>query len=83
MLGLKGSHYIPEEIIKRIKLLGIHLEGRLNLDFDFNTLIKKVNKKCHAFARVYYHRKLNKGSSKCNTFITSKFSFFLFCLDVS
>ena len=37
---------------KRVKLLEINLEERLNFDFYVDTLIKKANKKCYALARV-------------------------------
>ena len=37
---------------KRVKLLEINLEERLNFDFYVDTLIKKANKKRYALARV-------------------------------
>ena len=38
--------------MERIKLLGVNSNGRLNFDYHVNTLLKKVNKKYHALARV-------------------------------
>ena len=73
-------------ILKRAKLLGIHLEGKQNFDFYMRKLIEKANKECHTVARVCNHMNLNKRRSKINTFIISKFSSFLsflFCLDAS
>ena len=37
---------------KRVKLLGVNLDGRLNFDFHVNTLLKKGRKKYHALARM-------------------------------
>ena len=71
-----------KKIIKRDKLLGIHLEGRLNLKFYINT-IKKARKKCHALAIVCNYIKLNKRRRIINAFIKPKFSSFLFCPNFS
>ena len=36
---------------KKVKLLGVNLEGGLNFDFHADPLIKKFSKKCYARAR--------------------------------
>ena len=51
-------------ILKRAKLLGIHLEGKQNFDFYMRKLIEKANKECHTVARVCNHMNLNKRRSK-------------------
>ena len=35
-----------------LNFTGVNLEGRLNFDFQVNTLLKKASKKCRALARV-------------------------------
>ena len=36
---------------EKVKLLGVNLENRLNIDFHVNTLLKAASKMYHAFAR--------------------------------
>ena len=46
---------------KRVTLLGVNFDGRLNFDYQVNTLLKKASKKYHALARVckYGHKTNN------------------------
>ena len=60
---------------KRVKLLGVNLEGRLNFDFHMSTLLKKASKKDHAFTRVCNYINKHKRRILMNAFITSQFSY--------
>ena len=68
--------------VKRAKLLGIHLEGGLNVDFCIKTLIK-ASKKYYSLGSVGNYMNLNKRLGKINIFVVSKFSSFLYWVDVS
>ena len=61
--------------VQRVKLLGVNFEGRLNFDYHVNTLLKKANKKYHAFARVCIYMDTQKRRVTTNAFITSQFSY--------
>ena len=37
----------------RVKLLGIHIDNRLNFDYHVSQLCKKASKKLHALARIF------------------------------
>ena len=60
--------------VERVKLLGVNFEGRLNFDYQVNTLLKKANKKYHALARVCNYMGARKRHVLKNAFITSQFS---------
>ena len=51
-------------ILKRAKLLGIHLEGKQNFGFYMSKLIEKAKKECHTVATVCNHMNLNKRCSE-------------------
>ena len=53
---------------KRVKLLEINLEERLNFDFYVDTPIKKASKKCYALARVSNYMDSNKRCVLMNAF---------------
>ena len=38
--------------VNRVKLLGIHIDRRLNFDYYFSQLCKKANKKLHSLTRI-------------------------------
>ena len=38
---------------EKVKLLGIHIDNRLNLDYHISKLCKKAGKKLHALTRVF------------------------------
>ena len=64
---------------KRIKLLGINLEGKLNFDIHLDKLIKMVSKKCHPVASVSNYmdskeRRVLKKACLMNAF-KSQFSY--------
>ena len=48
------TYMFNTDILKeeKVTLLGVNLEGRLNLDFHVKKLLKKASKKYHALARV-------------------------------
>ena len=60
--------------VERVKLLGVNFEGRLNFDYQVNTLLKKANKKYHALTRVCNYMGARKRHVLKNAFITSQFS---------
>ena len=37
----------------KVKLLGIHIDSRLNCDYHVNQLCKKASKKLHALTRIF------------------------------
>ena len=68
--------------MERVKFPGVNIEGRLNFDYDVNTLLKKANKKHHTLARVcklHGHKK-----TTCSNECFYNISVFLLssCLDV-
>ena len=56
-------------------MLGVNFEGRLNFDYQVNTLLKKANKKNHALARVCNYLDTKKRRVLMKAFITSQFSY--------
>ena len=55
----------------RVKLLGIHIDNRLNLDYHVSQLRKKASKKLHELARISKHVETSKhrvlvNSCSCN-----------------
>ena len=61
--------------LERVKLLGVNFEGRLNFDYQVNTLLKKANKNNHALARVCNYLDTKKRRVLMKAFITSQFSY--------
>ena len=59
----------------RVKLLGIHIDNRLNFDYDVSQLCKKASKKLHALARILKYVETSKRRVLVNSFITSQFSY--------
>ena len=60
---------------ERVKLVGVNLEGRLNFNFNKNSLLKKTSKKYHTLARVCNYMNKKKRCILMNAFITSQFSY--------
>ena len=56
-------------------MLGVNFEGRLNFDYQVNTLLKKANKNNHALARVCNYLDTKKRRVLMKAFITSQFSY--------
>ena len=59
----------------RVKLLGIHMDNRLNFDYHVSQLGKKASKKLHVLARIFKYVETSKRSVLVNSFITSQFSY--------
>ena len=57
-----------------VKLLGIHIDNRLNFDYHVCQLCKKSSKKLHALARIFRYVETSKRRVLVNSFITSQFS---------
>ena len=58
----------------RVKLLGIHIDDRLNFDYHVSQLCKKASKKLHALARIFKYVETSKRRILVNAFI-SQFSY--------
>ena len=61
----------------RVKLLGIHMNNRLNFDYHVSQLCKKASKKLHALARIFKYVETSKRSILVSAFIISQFSYCL------
>ena len=81
---LIGSSKVPVDIqisnIKvtsesRVKLLGIHIDNRLNFDYHVSQLCKKASKKLQALARIFRYVETSKRRVLVNSFIISQFSY--------
>ena len=58
--------------VNRIKLPGIHIDGRLNLYYQVSQLYKRVNKKIHAMTRICkYMGQEKEKKEKRKTFMTA------------
>ena len=54
---------------EKVKLLGIHRDNRLNVDY-----LKKGGKKLHALTRVFKYMNISQRKLIANAFIMSQFS---------
>ena len=59
----------------RVKLLGIHIENRLNFEYHVSPLCKKASKKLHELARIFKYVETSKRRVLVNSFITPQFSY--------
>ena len=59
----------------RVKLLGIHIDNRLNFDYHVSQLCKKASKKLHALAGIFKYVETSKRRVLVNSFIKSQFSY--------
>ena len=59
----------------KVKLLGVHIDNRLNFDYNVSQLCKKASKKLHALARNFKYVETSKRRFLVNSFITSQFSY--------
>ena len=59
----------------RVKLLGIHIDNRLNFDYHVSQLCKKASKKLHVLAAIFKYVETSKRRVLVNSFITSQFSY--------
>ena len=59
---------------EKVKLLGIHVDNRLNFDYHIRQLCKKTGKKLHALTRVFRYMDISQRKLIANVFIMSQFS---------
>ena len=57
------------------KLLGIHLDNRLNFGYRISQLCEKAGEKLHALTRVFKYMYISQRKLFANAFIMSQFSF--------
>ena len=60
---------------EKVKLLGIHIDNRLNFDYHISQLCKKAGKKLHALTRVFKYMDISQRKLTANAFIMSQFSY--------
>ena len=60
---------------EKIKLLGIHIDNRLNFDYHISQLCKKAGKKLHALTRVFKYMDISQRKLIANAFMMSQFSY--------
>ena len=61
----------------RVKLLGIHINNRLNFDYHVSQPCKKASKKLDALARIFKDVGTSKRRVLVNSFTTLQFSYSL------
>ena len=54
---------------EKVKLLGIHIDNRLNFDYHISQLCKKAGKKLHALTRVFKYMDISQRKLIANHFI--------------
>ena len=54
---------------EKVKLLGIHIDNRLNFDYQISQLCKKARKKLHALTRVFKYMDISQRKLIANHFI--------------
>ena len=60
---------------EKVKLLGIHIDNRLNFDYHIGQLCKKTGKKLHALTRIFKYMDISQRKLIANAFIMSQFSY--------
>ena len=60
---------------EKVKLLGIHIDNRLNFDYLISQLCKKAGKKLHALTRVFKYMDISHLKLIANAFIVCQFSY--------
>ena len=60
--------------IKRVKLLGLHIDGRLDFDYHVNQICKKASKKIHTLSRICKYMGQNKQRMFLKAFMISQLS---------
>ena len=63
--------YIKVTNESRVNLLDIHVDNRLNFNYQASQLFKKASKKLHAFARIFKYVETSKPRVFVNSFIIS------------
>ena len=65
----------------RVRLLGIHIDNRLNFDYHGSQLCKKARKKLYALAGIFKYVETSTRRVLLNSFITWQFSYYpLICM---
>ena len=59
---------------EKVKLLGIHIDNRLNFDYHVSQLCKRDGKKLHALTRVFKYMNTSQRKLTVNAFKMSQFS---------
>ena len=60
---------------EKVKLLGIHIDNRLNFDYHISQLCKKAGKKLHVLTRVFKYLDISQRKLIANAFKTSQLSY--------
>ena len=71
-IGVANMTIMSEE---KVKLLGIHIDSRLNFDYHISQLCKKDGKKLLALTRVFKYMGISQRKLIANAFIMSQFSY--------
>ena len=61
--------------VKRVKLLAVHTDDRLDFDYHVNQICKKASKKIHTLSRVCKYVNQNKRRMLMKAFIIFQFSY--------
>ena len=72
-IHISNTEILNEE---KVKLLGTNLEGRLNFNFNVNTLLRKSSKKYHRLAKAFNYMNKRRQPILMNAFVKSPFSDF-------
>ena len=59
--------------VNRVKLLGVHIDGRLDFDYQVNKICKRASKKLNPLFGVSKYMDLNKRRILMNAFTISQF----------
>ena len=60
---------------QKVKLLGIHIDNRLNFDYHISQLCKKFGEKLHTLTRVFKYMNISQRKLIANAFIMFHFSY--------
>ena len=60
---------------EKVKLLGIHIDNRLNFDYHISQLCKEAGKKMHVLTRVFKYMDISQRKLIENAFIMSQFPY--------
>ena len=61
--------------VKRVKLLGVHIDGRLDFDYHVNQICEKASKKIHVLSRLCKYMDQSKRRMLMKAFIMLQFSY--------
>ena len=63
--------------VKRVKILGVHIDSIQDFDYHVNQICKKASKRIHALSKACKYMGQNKQRMVTKAFITSQF---FYCL---